>query len=108
MGNAENKRFQIGWLSVILMLGVSILIGYTGLGLLAATGVFLLGTGLIMVALSFALGRKELLITGTGALFTIIGTVLMLLHAGADLILVLGGALAGIALAAIVYVAAKK
>ena len=32
----------------------------------------------------------------------------MLLYAGADLMLVLGGALAGIALAAIAYVAAKK
>ncbi|MCZ0860560.1 MAG: hypothetical protein O0X93_03295 [Methanocorpusculum sp.] len=108
MGNAENKRFQIGWLSVILMLGVAILVGYAGLGLLAAAGVFLLGIGLIMIALSFALGRKEPLITGAGALFAIIGAVLMLLYAGADLMLVLGGTLAGIALAAIVYVAAKK
>ena len=108
MGNAENKRFQIGWLSVILMLGVAILVGYAGLGLLAAAGVFLLGIGLIMVALSFVLGRKEPLITGAGVLFAVIGAVLMLLYAGADLMLVLGGALAGIALAAIVYVAAKK
>jgi len=109
MGNAEeNKRFQIGWLSVILMLGVAILVGYAGLGLLIAAGVFLLGIGLIMVALSFALGRKEPLITGAGVLFAGIGAVLLLLYAGADLMLVLGGALAGIALAAIAFVAAKK
>lgn len=108
MGNAEDKRFQIGWLSVILMLGVAILVGYAGLGLQAAAGVFLLGTGLIMVALSFAPGKKEPLITGAGMLFAVVGAVLMLLYAGADLMLVLGGALAGIALAAIVYIAAKK
>lgn len=108
MGNAENKRFQIGWLSVILMLGIAILVGCVGFWLLTATGVFLLGIGLIMVALSFALGTKEPLITGAGVLFAIVGAVLMLLYAGADLMLVLGGALAGIAIAAIAFVAAKK
>ena len=82
MGYTEDKRFQIGWLSVVLML--------------------------ISAALSFAIGKKEPLITGAGALFAIIGAVLMLIYAGAEILLVLGGALAGIALAAIVYVVAKK
>ena len=100
MGYTEDKRFQIGWLSVVLMLGIAILVGYSGLGLLAAAGV--------AVALSFAIGKKEPLITGSGALFAIIGAVLMLIYAGAELLLVIGGALAGIALAAIVYVVAKK
>ena len=108
MGYTEDKRFQIGWLSVVLMFGIAILVGYSGLGLLAAAGVFLLGVGLIAVALSFAIGKKEPLITGSGALFAIIGAVLMLIYAGAELLLVIGGALAGIALAAIVYVVAKK
>ena len=91
MGYTEDKRFQIGWLSVVLMLGIAILVGYSG-----------------AVALSFAIGKKEPLITGSGALFAIIGAVLMLIYAGAELLLVIGGALAGIALAAIVYVVAKK
>ncbi|MDV0444277.1 hypothetical protein [Methanorbis rubei] len=108
MGNTENKRFQIGWLSVVLMLGIAVLIGHLGTGLLAAAGVFLLGTGLIMIALSFAVGKKEPVITGAGALFAIIGAIFILLYSGADLLLVLGGALIGIALAAIVYIAAKK
>ena len=108
MEKSEDKRFQVAWLSVVLMLGVAILVGYMGLGLLAAAGVFLLGTGLIMIALSFAVGRKEMLITGAGALFAVIGAVLILLYSGADVLLVFGGALIGIALAAMVYVVVKK
>ena len=100
MGKSEDKRFQVAWLSVVLMLGVAILVGYMGLGLLAAAGVFLLGTGLIMIALSFAVGRKEMLITGAGALFAVIGAVLILLYSGADVLLGFGGARIGIALAA--------
>ncbi|MDU9376412.1 hypothetical protein McpSp1_10260 [Methanocorpusculaceae archaeon Sp1] len=108
MGKTEDKRFQIAWLSVILMLGIAVLVGYLGTGLLAAAGVFLLGTGLIMIALSLAVGKREPVITGGGALFAVIGAIFILLYSGADMLLVLGGALIGIALAAIVYVAAKK
>ena len=61
-----------------------------------------------MVATSIAIGKKDPLITGCGSLFAIIGVVLMLIYAGSELLLVIGGALAGIALAAIVYVVAKK
>ena len=108
MGGSEVEIFQVAWLSVVLMLGVAILVGYMGLGLLAAAGVFLLVTGLIMIALSFAVGRKEMLITDAGALFAAIGAVLILLYSGADVLLVFGGALIGIALAAMVYVVVKK
>ncbi|MDR0980725.1 MAG: hypothetical protein LBL85_02925 [Methanocalculaceae archaeon] len=66
MGNNEDKRFQIAWLGVILMLGTAILAGYFGLGMMTAAGIFFLGIGLLVAALSFAIGRKDLVITGAG------------------------------------------
>ena len=107
MGTLEEKRFQLGWIAVILMLGVAILLGYFGLGLYAA-GAFFFGLGLIVVALSLAIGKREMMLTGAGVVFAIFGGAVLLISAGAGLMLVLGGILAGAALAAFVYVAAKK
>lgn len=107
MGSLEDKRFQIAWLSVILMLGIAILLGYFGLGLYAG-GAFLLGLGLIVLALSFGMGKRETLQIGLGGLLAVAGAAILLINIGANLPLVIGGILAGAALAAIVYLIAKK
>lgn len=108
MGSAEEKRFQIAWLSVLLMLGVAILAGYAGVGLLAAAGIFFLGMGLITLVLSVVVGRAVTVVTGLGVLLAGVGVALLMLHAEVDFVLVLGAALLGAALAAIVYVVSKK
>lgn len=107
MGVVEDKRFQLGWVSVVLMLGISILLGYFGLGIYAA-GTFLFGLGLILIALSIALGQREMAITGTGLIFAILGAVILLISAGINPLLIIGGVLAGVALAAMIYLATKK
>jgi hypothetical protein len=107
MGSLEDKRFRIAWLSVILMLGIALLLGYAGLGLYAA-GIFFLGLGLIILALAFGMGKREPLQTGFGAVLAILGAVVLLVNTGTDLLLVAGGVLAGTALAAMVYLIAKK
>lgn len=89
MGSAEDKRFQIAWLSVLLMLGVAILAGYAGVGLPAAAGIFFLGTGLITLALSIAVGRAVTVITGFGVLLAGVGAVLLMLYVEVDSVLVL-------------------
>ncbi len=78
MGTKEDKRFQIAWLGVILMLGTAILAGYFGLGMMIAAGIFFLGTGLLIAVLSFAMGRKDLMITGAGAAGVVLGVFLIL------------------------------
>jgi len=103
MYQVDDTRYRLGWLSVILFIGIAMLLGYSGLGLIPSVGTFLLGVGLVCFTLAYFVGKKETTLAGFGLFLAIIGTVVLLVtFTEASLTLVVAGVAISVALAGII------
>ena len=111
MVKKEDKRFMMGWVSVALMLGVSMMLYYlTGFDLYVFGTVFFVGIGLILVAMSRTV-PKNIYLTALGGVLAVVGGLILLSRPPKipiDPFLLFGGIIAGGALAVLVYLYQQK
>ncbi|RQD80668.1 MAG: hypothetical protein D5R96_08365 [Methanocalculus sp. MSAO_Arc2] len=108
----KDKRFQLGWAAVALMLGIALLVNYFSEGdLHIVTTVFFVGLGLILAGLGLGIGKQNKHLLGFSGILGLIGVLALITRPAGptvDIGLLLGGILAGAALAFMVYTFAKK
>ncbi|MCP1662867.1 MAG: hypothetical protein D5R99_00205 [Methanocalculus sp. MSAO_Arc1] len=108
----EDKRFQMGWAAVALMFGVALLVNYFREGdIYIVVSVFFVGLALILAGLSMGVGTQNKYLLGFAGILGLIGVVALALRPVwpiVDIGLLLGGIIAGAALAFMVYTFARK
>ncbi|MDO5845169.1 MAG: hypothetical protein Q4Q53_08510 [Methanocorpusculum sp.] len=114
MGETEDKRMKIIWLSVVLMIAVSIIVGFfvPAVGFWGGVGIFLLGIGLISLFLVMFMGKREspifpICLTAAGAIL-IINIILPILSIGLPWFILVAIAVAVLVVGAILFIVFKK
>jgi hypothetical protein len=108
----DDKRFKIGWASVALMIGISLIINYFSKGdILLVFAVFFIGLAMILCALNVGIGKKNDYLMGISGILGFMGIICILIHPfpiSIDFGLFIGGILVGCAIAYIGYLYIKK
>ena len=104
MYKINNTRFNFAWISVILMLGVAILLGFFGLSVLSCIAVFLLGVGLVCITLGYFMSKRLPAMIGFGIFFVIVGVVMLVsTYAATSLPLIIAGVVIALALSGLAF-----
>lgn len=110
--NQNDKRFQMGWASVALMFGIALLVNFfSGGDIHIVLTVFFVGLALILGGLAMGIGTQNKHLLGFSGVLAIIGVLSLITRPAGptvDVGLLLGGVVAGAALAFMVYTFARK
>ncbi|MCP1715828.1 putative membrane protein required for colicin V production [Methanocalculus alkaliphilus] len=109
---ADDKRFQMGWTALALMVGVAILVGWiSSWDMNITVSVFFIGLGLILGGLGFGVGPKNNYLMIFAGVLGLVGVIAILLRPPGPAFPVapfLGGIIVAAALAYMVYTYTQK